>query len=101
MQEKQKKSLNLHKYKVETLKNIKEVKSTLKNAVNIVNEINASEDEYLFVLNFNEKVIPVNYKDEDYYQLIIFTDAETNDEDINALISQLPKFNKYQLGRIL
>jgi len=50
---------------------------------------------------FDELGALKNYKDEDYYQLIIFTDAETNDEDINALISQLPKFNKYQLGRIL
>ena len=33
--------------------------------------------------------------DQYYYELIIFADAETNDDDINALICQLPKFNKY------
>ncbi len=36
-----------------------------------------------------------NFRDEDYYKLIIFADVETNDDKINALISQLPKFNKY------
>ena len=34
-------------------------------------------------------------KDQDYYELIIFADVDTNDDDIKALISQLPKFNKY------
>lgn len=36
-----------------------------------------------------------NFKDEDYYELIIFADIETNDDEIKALICQLPKFNKY------
>ena len=35
-----------------------------------------------------------NYQDEDYYELIIFTDIETNDDEINALIEQLPTFKK-------
>lgn len=36
-----------------------------------------------------------NFKDEAYYELIIFADVETNDDDIKALICQLPQFNKY------
>ena len=36
-----------------------------------------------------------NIKDEDYYEIIIFADGETNDDDIKALIGQLPKFQKY------
>lgn len=36
-----------------------------------------------------------NFKDEDYYELIIFADIETNDDEIKALICRLPKFNKY------
>jgi len=35
------------------------------------------------------------FKDEDFYELIIFADIETSDTEIKALISQLPKFNKY------
>ena len=33
--------------------------------------------------------------DEDFYELTVFADAETNDIEIKALISQLPRFNKY------
>ena len=35
-----------------------------------------------------------NFKDDDFYELIIFTDVETNDSEIQALIHQLPKFKK-------
>lgn len=36
-----------------------------------------------------------NFKDEDFYELSIYTDVETSDTEIKALISQLPRFNKY------
>lgn len=36
-----------------------------------------------------------NFKDEDYYELIIFTDVKTNDDEIKSLICQLPQFNNY------
>ena len=36
-----------------------------------------------------------NFKDEDYYELIVFADVETNDDEIKALICQLPQFNKF------
>ncbi len=35
-----------------------------------------------------------NLKDEDFYELIVFADVETNDAEIEALISQLPRFRK-------
>ena len=35
-----------------------------------------------------------SFKDEDFYELIIFVDVETSDTEIKALISQLPRFNK-------
>lgn len=35
-----------------------------------------------------------NFQANDFYELIIFTDVETNDSEIQALIHQLPKFNK-------
>ena len=36
-----------------------------------------------------------NIKDEDFYELSIYADVETSDTEIKALISQLPRFNKY------
>lgn len=36
-----------------------------------------------------------NIEDEDFYELIILADVETSDPEIKALISQLPRFNKY------
>lgn len=35
-----------------------------------------------------------NYRDEDYYGIVIFVDAEVDDNEIRPLINQLPKFNK-------
>ena len=34
-------------------------------------------------------------RDEDYYELTIFADRETDDDEIKELIRQLPKFKKY------
>ena len=36
-----------------------------------------------------------NIKDEDFYELIVFSDVETNDDDIQSLLRQLPQFKKY------
>lgn len=35
-----------------------------------------------------------NFRIEDYYNIVIFVDVKTNDEEINSLINQLFKFNK-------
>jgi len=36
-----------------------------------------------------------NFKNENYYELIIFTEIETNDDEIKSLINQMPRFKKY------
>lgn len=36
-----------------------------------------------------------NFRDKDYYNIIIFVDAEVNDDEIRYLVDQLPKFNKW------
>lgn len=36
-----------------------------------------------------------NFRNEDYYDIVIFVDVEVNDDEISNLISQLPKFNKW------
>lgn len=35
-----------------------------------------------------------SFRDEDWYDIVIFVDVEVNDDEINALIKQLPKFKK-------
>lgn len=35
-----------------------------------------------------------NFGNEDYYNIVIFADAEINDDEIKSLINQLPEFNK-------
>ncbi len=35
-----------------------------------------------------------NFKNENFYELIVFADVETNDDEIKALLCQLPQFNK-------
>ena len=35
-----------------------------------------------------------SFRDEDWYDIVIFVDVEVNDDEINALIEQLPKFKK-------
>ena len=37
-----------------------------------------------------------NYRDEDYYNIVIFVDVEVNDDEIKSFIDQLPKFNKWR-----
>jgi len=50
------------------LKNIKKKQNKLKNAVKCINltEDIIQDDEYVFLINFNEGVIPIDNKDEDY-----------------------------------
>ena len=35
-----------------------------------------------------------NSREKDYYNIVIFVDVEVNDDEIESLINQLPKFNK-------
>ena len=36
----------------------------------------------------------INYKNEDYGDIVIFVDVEINDDKIKSLVDQLPKFKK-------
>lgn len=36
-----------------------------------------------------------NFRDEEYYEIVIFVDVEVNDDEIRHLVNQLPKFNKW------
>lgn len=35
-----------------------------------------------------------DFKKEDYYDIVVFADVKVNDEEIECLINQLPKFKK-------
>ena len=51
---------------VHDLLNTKVIKTKLVNAVNIIDYKNYSDDDYIFLMNFNQKSIPVTHKDEKY-----------------------------------
>lgn len=36
-----------------------------------------------------------NFRNKDYYDIVIFVDDEINDDEIKSLVNQLPKFNKW------
>ena len=68
------------------LNKVKTKNEILKNAVNIIDidNIKYYQYDYVFVLNYNEGIIPINYKDEDYlsdevkYKLKISTSFDLN-----------------------
>lgn len=78
---------NLDKYKQRAI-------AMLKFGINY-NRKKAANMDFSNCYIFNELGALKNFKDEDYYELIIFVDVETNDDEIKALICQLPQFNKY------
>lgn len=51
---------------INDLKNIKPKLNKYKNAVEIVNIDEIDDEDYVFMLNFNQETIPKIYKDEDY-----------------------------------
>ena len=51
---------------VHDLLNTKVIKTKLVNAVNIIDYKNYSDGDYIFLMNFNQKSIPVTHKDEKY-----------------------------------
>ena len=67
----------------------------------MVTKIFYNDSWYYYELYFsncyicNELGALKSVKDEDFYELIIFADVETSDTEIKALMSQLPRFNKY------
>lgn len=73
--------------------NIKTPREKLKNAVEVIEfkkEL-ISDDDYVFLIGFNEGVIPVNYKDEDYLsddeksKLGLSTSFELNENAMNEV----------------
>lgn len=76
---------------------IKEVK--LLNAVEIIDYKNASDNDYIFMLNFNQKSIPIIYKNENYLTdneckiLGLETSIEKNKIEKNIAINNIKSIN--------
>lgn len=75
------------------INNIKTPREKLKNAVEVIEfkkEL-VSDDDYVFLIGYNEGVIPVNYKDEDYLsdeeksKLGLSTSIELNENAMNEV----------------
>lgn len=81
--------------------NIKIKRDELKNAVNII-EFKSdliSDNDYVFLINFNEGIIPINHKDEDYLNDIeknnlgIDTSFTLNEKETNEVIETIKTTN--------
>ena len=88
-------------YIFEDLSKIKLESKKYKNAVNVIDFYNdiISDDDYVFLINYNEGVIPVNYKDEDYFNdkdkllLGIDTSYEKNKKNIDKIRDKIKGIN--------
>ena len=81
--------------------NIKIKRDELKNAVNIIDFKSdlISDNDYAFLINFNEGIIPINHKDEDYLNDIeknnlgIDTSFTLNEKETNEVIETIKTTN--------
>lgn len=81
--------------------NIKIKRDELKNAVNIIDFRSdlISDNDYVFLINFNEGIIPINHKDEDYLNDIeknnlgIDTSFTLNEKETNEVIETIKTTN--------
>lgn len=81
--------------------NIKIKRDELKNAVNIIDFKSdlISDNDYVFLINFNEGIIPINHKDEDYLNDIeknnlgIDTSFTLNGKETNEVIETIKTTN--------
>lgn len=81
--------------------NIKIKRDELKNAVNIIDFKSdlISDNDYVFLVNFNEGIIPTNHKDEDYLNDIeknnlgIDTSFTLNEKETNEVIETIKTTN--------
>lgn len=81
--------------------NIKIKRDELKNAVNIIDFKSdlISDNDYVFLVNFNEGIIPINHKDEDYLNDIeknnlgIDTSFTLNEKETNEVIETIKTTN--------
>lgn len=77
--------------------NIKIKRDELKNAVNIIDFKSdlINDNDYVFLINFNEGIIPINHKDEDYLNDIeknnlgIDTSFTLNEKETNEVIETI------------
>lgn len=81
--------------------NIKIKREEFKNAVNIIDFKSdlISDNDYVFLINFNEGIIPINHKDEDYLSdveknnLGIDTSFTLNEKETNEVIETIKTTN--------
>lgn len=81
--------------------NIKIKRDELKNAVNIIDFKSdlINDNDYVFLINFNEGIIPINHKDEDYLNDIeknnlgIDTSFTLNEKETNEVIETIKTTN--------
>lgn len=81
--------------------NIKIKRDELKNAVNIIDFKSdlINDNDYVFLVNFNEGIIPINHKDEDYLNDIeknnlgIDTSFTLNEKETNEVIETIKTTN--------
>lgn len=85
----------------EDLRNIKTKSIKLDNAVNIIDfkYDYVSENDYVFLLGFNEGIIPANHMDDDYLsdkiktKIGISTSYELNESDVNLIRNNIRSIN--------
>ena len=79
-------------YIIEELKNISIPSTRYGNAIEVIdlNGYIPSNDDYIFLLNFNEGVIPVEYKDEDY---LSDKEKELLNESTTSYLNQIEHIN--------
>ena len=91
---------------IDKLKNTYISNDILSNAVNISNlyDISFSDDEYVFVLGFNQDVLPRTYKDIDYipdkdkYLVDMYPSNYLNEREKNIIIYVLSKIKNLYLS---
>lgn len=80
---------------IHDLLNTKVIKTKFVNAINIIDYKNYSNNDYVFLMNFNQKSIPVTHKDEKYLSdndlklLDLETSVELNKIDKNIAINNI------------
>lgn len=93
--------LDVKDYIVDEIKNISLSSLTYDNAIEVVDLKGyiPNDDDYVFLLNFNEGVIPIEYKDEDYLSdqekelLNESTSLDLNDIEHNIILNKIKAIN--------
>lgn len=89
--------LSVKDYIFSDIDNIKCDIKQITNKVECIDIKDVIEDEYVFLINYNEGIIPTNYKDEDYLtdklkeKLNLSTSFDKNEKENNRLIEIIKK----------